>query len=120
MFSRDDQAWRRCFLLVVLTISASLVPSAHADHEVQVLKRLRAEYTDWQPNAIVDVGANAGLWTRHAFKWVDAQTPVLMLEATESHAKHLQTFKDDFPNVDYRITVLTAQDNEEIEFFQGM
>ena len=92
-----------------------------ADNESVVLQRLRQKFSDWKPEAVVDVGANVGKWTETALKsnYFDLDTPVFMVEATEKHRGSLTTVREAFPNVDFRIAVLTATDNETVQFFQG-
>jgi len=111
----DSLVFRFSFLLSCW----SSVTRCLADNEVMVLAALKRAYPDWIPEAIIDVGANKGGWTTKA-KELFPSPAILMLEATEKHRPRLEAVKSSFsPNVEFRIDLLAAHDNEVIKFFQG-
>lgn len=89
----------------------------YADNELSVLRKLLADYPEWKPRGVVDVGANIGGWTT-ALQGVLPGVPTLMVEASTTHNKDLDETKQQFPNVvDYQIALLSSSEGDTVEFF---
>ena len=107
--------------LAFLAIAATMLspPTALADNEVEVLEQLVESYPDWIPRGIVDVGANKGGWTTAVQSEVfpGKHVPTFMVEASPQHEQELESVKSKFPNIDYKITVLSGIDGDTVKFF---
>lgn len=104
-------------MMLVIFLLSALTSSVYADNETNLLTKLRADYPDWKPRGIVDVGANIGGWTT-GVQAVFPGVPTLMVEASTTHNKELEETKQKFPNVvDYKIAVLSSSDGETIDFY---
>ena len=53
----------RKLLQFLVLISGGGRPFVHGDCELESVKKLHEKFPEWQPNAIIDVGANHGCWT---------------------------------------------------------
>jgi len=82
------------------------------------LKKLKQNYPEWSPNAIVAIGANAGKWSKLARKSYPT-TKLLMLEATPKHDSTLQNVSQSLGNAEHQIAVLSGRSGDTVEFFQG-
>eukprot|EP00977_Amphora_coffeiformis_P014235 scaffold3941_cov223-Amphora_coffeaeformis.AAC.3 len=118
-------------LLLILELFCLFRPST-ADAEVELIDRLFRKYKDWRPAAMVDVGANAGLWTTRVLnelydddddddKHQEMYPLVLMIEATEMHRQALQDVTNRFGanKIFFRINVLADADDRVVNFYQG-
>eukprot|EP00523_Entomoneis_sp_CCMP467_P010825 CAMPEP_0168726736 /NCGR_PEP_ID=MMETSP0724-20121128/4820_1 /TAXON_ID=265536 /ORGANISM="Amphiprora sp., Strain CCMP467" /LENGTH=326 /DNA_ID=CAMNT_0008773555 /DNA_START=3495 /DNA_END=4475 /DNA_ORIENTATION=- len=102
--------------IFVVFLYALVVPAlVQADCEIAVLERLKEHYPTWQPQAVIDVGANVGCWTIRSHR-VYTQSKFLMLEAFDDFEVHLKKQKS--PQVDYRIGVLSEEDGKKVQFYQ--
>jgi FkbM family methyltransferase len=93
----------------------------------ELLQRFHKTYPDFEPNAIVDIGANKGEWTKTAVR-LFPNAKFLMIEASPMHnetlynvtrdlqSKALQTNKK--KQFDYEIAVLSDTDRKPVSFFQ--
>lgn len=91
----------------------------HADNELAVMERLKQQYPTWQPNAVVDIGANHGGWTVRA-RTLYPDAKYLMLEAFESFRDALQQ-KTSRPELqgttEFKIAVLSERDGDMVQFW---
>jgi len=111
----SGRVWSR---LVVSSFIISLTYANTADPTI--LQTLAEAYPDWKPRGIVDVGANVGDWTKFVqgeiFQGLDI--PTFMVEASPQHETKLAAIKEEFsPHVDYKISVLSKEDNGTVEFY---
>lgn len=90
---------------------------ARAANELQLLANLKRDYPDWKPNAILDVGANAGNWAKGA-RDLFPDDKIMMYEATPRHNQTLAEKAKEMGNADYRIAVLSEREGDKVEFFQ--
>ena len=73
----------------------------------------------WQPNAILDVGANVGCWTIRG-RTIFPNTKFMMFEAFQDFSDALTKVKNDSNNndmVDFAIEVLSSEDDKEVKFW---
>jgi FkbM family methyltransferase len=92
-------------------VSASIV-------QVQLLRKITAKHDDFKPNAIVDIGANMGAWSRGARELFPA-TKLLLMEASPQHDETLKQVVSEVGNAEYKICVVSATDGETVDFWQG-
>jgi FkbM family methyltransferase len=83
--------------------------------EEAAYRRLLAK--DWQPNAIIDVGAYRGNWTR-LVRRVFPAVPVLMVEAQESKSAQLQALCRELDGVSFESAVLAGESGQEVTFYE--
>src|SRR3569832_1788504 len=67
---------------------------------VGLLRHLKARVT-LEPNAVVDVGANFGDWSRSA-RQLFPNAKILMVEATPRHDTNLQAAVNEIGNAEYK------------------
>lgn len=105
-------SWLLCLVAGVL-----LSPGVSADCELETVKALHNASPEWQPNAIIDVGANVGCWTRRG-RQVFPNTKFMMYEAFENFADPLKKAKAESPDgtVDFAIEVLSGE-AEDVQFW---
>jgi FkbM family methyltransferase len=84
---------------------------------VTMLRKVKAR-TGWEANGIVDVGANQGEWSRAARELFPG-SKLLMLEATPKHQAALQTVATEIGAAEFQIAVITNQDGQTVQYFQG-
>ena len=85
------------------------------DSEVATYRRLRDRGLD--PDAIVDVGAYEGEWTRAALTvWPDL--PTLMVEPQVAKAPYLAAVSRDLPNVQFRQALLASEAGHDVSFYE--
>ena len=107
---------RRLLQFLVL-ISGGGGPFVHGDCELESVKKLHEKFPEWQPNAIIDVGANHGCWTIYA-RELFPKSKFLMLEAYQNFSTAHQDYKDKSESyVDYDIQVMSSKDGEEVKFW---
>lgn len=105
-------------LLVLLL--AVVLPSHHVVNAIYpqgLLTLLKQHYPEWEPNAVVDIGANVGAWS-HRVRVNYPDTRLLMLEATPKHEPALKEQVTKLGNAEYQITVLSGTTGDTVEFFQ--
>lgn len=82
-----------------------------------LLSLLKQQYPDYQPNAVVDIGANVGAWAhRVRVNYPDAK--LLLLEATPKHEAALQAKCQEMGQAEYQIVVLSGTTGDTVDFFQ--
>lgn len=107
--------WKQCYhavywYLILLTLSS---------HGLTDLgQRLKRDYPEFELNAMVDIGANRGIWSTEMRK-VYPSAKVLLLEASPQHEETLKKVVEEIGNADFKIAVMSAKDGEKVEFYQG-
>lgn len=104
-------------VMLLFALLSDAVTSEENPSLVVMLRRIKNK-TGFEPNAVVDVGANYGDWSRAARK-LFPQAKILMVEATPMHEKNLKKAAQEIGNAEHRIAVVTARDGETVQFFQG-
>lgn len=82
-----------------------------------IIENLKESYPEWQPNAIIDIGANQGAWSEEA-RFYFPNAKLLLLEATPKHEDKLKEVTMELGNAEYQINVLTGKTGDTVEFFQ--
>lgn len=85
------------------------VPSLH--WSLENLKR-----KNFYPSAVLDIGAYEGLWTLDLLEVFPAAM-VLMVEAQKNKEPFLQSIKENYPQTDYAISLLSSEDGA-TKFFE--
>lgn len=114
------RSYKRLFGAIVNRLPDDLI-RATVDTTLWHLERatyLRLRDTGFRPNAIVDIGANCGEWTR-LVKSVFPATPVLMIEARDQMLPELQSVAARFPDVRYTIALLGPSERDVTFHVQG-
>mmetsp|Transcript_30924 Transcript_30924/g.45726 ORF Transcript_30924/g.45726 Transcript_30924/m.45726 type:complete len:368 (+) Transcript_30924:45-1148(+) len=102
-----------------LCATSIILQVANAKHD-QAIVRLKKSHEDFQPAAVVDIGANRGEWTTNFHKHFPS-AKILMLEASPQHNVSLHKVVEDFgkDKAEFRIAVMSGTPGETIEFFLG-
>lgn len=87
------------------------VPSLH--WSLQNLKR-----KNFHPSMVLDIGAYEGYWTRDLLE-VFPSARVLMIEAQKSKSIFLEKIKQQYPNTDYAIALLSSADGADKYFCEN-
>jgi FkbM family methyltransferase len=69
------------------------------------------------PNAVIDVGANRGNWTREAHR-IFPSASFFLAEADPENSGSLQKVCSEFPNCAYCIALLGAESRQDVRFYQ--
>lgn len=102
--------------LQILAILLCL-PSASSMHE-KMISNMRRQFPFFEPDNIVDVGANRGLFSSGSRPLYPNAT-ILMLEATEMHDETLKKVAQEIGKAHYKIAVLTGTAGERVKFYQN-
>jgi FkbM family methyltransferase len=86
------------------------------DHNL--LKRLKLSYPDFEPEVVLDIGANRGMYAETLRK-VYPTTKILMFEASSEHDATLQDFVTKDGNSEQYIGVLSGVDGDKVNFFNN-
>jgi FkbM family methyltransferase len=100
---------------VWLAVYVLVLPLQRAGAQ-DMLRRVQMN-TGFIANAIVDVGANVGDWTREV-RGIFPSSKALMVEATPMHDGTLQNVANQIGNAEHKIAVLSSKDNETVHFYQ--
>ena len=104
-------------LQFIIVISGCGGLFVHGDCELESVRKLHEKFPEWQPNAVIDVGANHGCWTIYA-RDLFPKSKFLMLEAYKNFSAALQDYSDQSEGyVDYDIQVMSSKDGEEVKFW---
>jgi len=76
---------------------------------------LNLKKNGFDPKTVIDVGAYEGFWTIELLE-VFPEAKVLMIEAQQMKSGTLQRIKQNYPNVNYQIALLSSADNVEKYF----
>lgn len=87
------------------------VPSLH--WSLQNLKK-----KNFSPAVVIDIGAYEGHWTVDLLE-VFPSARVLMVEAQKSKESFLEKIKQQYPNTDYTISLLSSADGAEKYFYEN-
>jgi len=95
----------------ITTTTVVMAKGGQRDSFSRLLKMFKRNYPDWNPRAILDIGANAGAWsTSVRNQYPDSK--ILMLEASDAHIPALEETVYNIDNAKYRIAALTAHDGD--------
>jgi FkbM family methyltransferase len=83
-----------------------------------LMRRLKTDYPGFVPQGVIDIGANKGDWSR-PMRNLFPDTKLLLLEASPRHDAKLKEVVSELGNAEYKIAVLSDEDNEKVSFFQG-
>lgn len=110
-------------LLSCLLTAVLLIVEKHAVNAIYsqgLLMHLKTQYPDWEPNVVVDIGANMGSWA-HRVRINYNNTKILMIEATpwQEHKLKERVIELGGPSkVEYQIAVLATKSGETVNFYQ--
>ena len=105
-------------LNLFIFVSVLKIEVVVADNELGAIYTLTTAYPEWKPRGIVDVGANVGGWTTGVQQLYYPGVKTFMVEASPKHTETLEKVKKQFaPTVDFKITVLSENDGDSIEFY---
>ena len=102
----------------ILATRAAAQQAKFRAHIVSLINRIKQKNPDWTPNAIVDVGANKGDWSR-GIRAIFPTAKLLLLEATPMHDTTLKAVVKDLGNAEYKIGVVSSRAGEIVAFYQG-
>jgi len=105
MFGKIAQLF---YILISLPLASSLT---------DLLRELKDIYPSWQPEAIVDIGANQGHWSEESRDHFPS-AKLLLLEATRKHDENLDKITKQLGNAEYQINVLSGRSGDTVQFFE--
>ena len=90
-----------------------------AKHD-EAIAKVQKQFPKFVPRAMLDIGANEGVWTREFHKRYPS-TKILMLEASPQHNASLTKVVNDLGHdkAEFHINVMSGTAGETVEFFQG-
>lgn len=103
----------------LLFLSSTAVVFVNADCELESVRLIHESDPKWEPNAILDVGANVGCWTIRG-RSLFPNCKFMMFEAFQDFSGALTRVKDASKNkgmVDFSIEVLSSEDGKEVQFW---
>lgn len=83
-----------------------------------LLRSLKKYHPDWEPQAIVDIGANRGKWSTAAREHYP-NAKILMLEATPVHGPTLVGVASQIGNAEHQINILSGKTGDTVDWFEG-
>jgi FkbM family methyltransferase len=86
--------------------------------ETVLTDSIKGRHPDFEPQAIIDVGANDGDWSR-LVRSTFPQAKLFMLEATPNKEEVLQNVATDVGNAGFKIAVMSDTPGQTVSFYQG-
>jgi len=113
----------RLLLLGLARLPHLVVSVSGGAKEFTMIRDLQQKYADFVPRAIVDIGANVGMWSQGVHAIFPA-AKMLLLEASPDKDTILRDLVatrlgGDKQQASYNIAVLSAHAHEKVQFFQG-
>lgn len=96
-------------------LSRLMTPPRPFSDEEAAYRRLVSK--GWRPAGIIDVGAYQGAWTRMV-RGIFPATPILMVEAQERKADHLEALCAELVGVSLASAVLGSKAGNEVTFYE--
>lgn len=97
-----------------LVFSSSLVLAASA-MQIGVMQTFQEGFPDFRIHGMIDVGANAGLWTRTA-RALYPESKIFMVEASAKHNDQLVDMVKEVKKAEFHIAVLSGTDRSKVLF----
>jgi hypothetical protein len=104
--------------VVLLLLAASWATTVHALHDALISNINKHFQGTFTPEAVVDVGANVGKFSTSLRKFFP-QASILMVEASLHHDDTLKKVAETLGNADHRITVLSGNAGEKVQWFHS-
>lgn len=119
--SGNHRHFRRFSWAALLAYALTILRVSQAYNEISLLRELHKAYPDWQPRGVIDVGANAGGWSRKA-REAFPNAKIFMVEAFEQQDQGLRKVVQEIGGENiatHRIAVLSSRDGDTVKFYQS-